>query len=89
MEISDSSAARTRRLTEPSIPPVKRQSVASSETVPPTDSIEVSAEGRSLAGVDDLARARRVAQLRARVDAGTYMVDPAELARRLAERGEA
>lgn len=89
MEISDSSAARARRLAELSTPPVRRQPAASPETAPPTDSIEVSAEGRSLAGVDDLARARRVAQLRARVDAGTYTVDPAELARRLAERGEA
>ena len=88
MEISDSLAARARRMTEASIPPARRQPAGPSEAAP-ADSIEVSAEGRSLIGADELARARRVAQLRARVDAGAYTVDPPDLARRLAERGEA
>jgi len=49
----------------------------------------VSPEARSLIGADELARARRIAELRAQVDAGTYTVDPTEVARRMAERGEA
>lgn len=88
MEISDFSAARTRRATDPSTPRLPRQAAAPPEATP-TDRIEVSAEGRALIGADDLARARRVAELRAQVDAGTYTIDPAEVARRMAERGEA
>lgn len=89
MEISDSSAARTRRLIDPSTAAGRRPPATPAEPAPPTDRIEVSAEARSLVSVDELARARRIAELRARVDAGTYTVDPTELARRLAERGEA
>lgn len=88
MEIPESSAARLRRVTDPSTPPARRQPAGTPDAAP-TDSIEVSAEGRSLVSADEWARARRVAQLRARVDAGAYTVDTAELARRLAERGEA
>ncbi|TAJ19699.1 MAG: flagellar biosynthesis anti-sigma factor FlgM [Dehalococcoidia bacterium] len=88
MEISDFSAARVRRASDPSTPRLPRQAAASPEAAP-TDRIEVSAEGRALIGADELARARRVAELRAKVDAGTYSVDPAEVARRMAERGEA
>lgn len=89
MEIPDSSAARTRRLTDSSTPAVRRRPAPSSEAASSSDSIEVSAEGRSLVGTDEVSRARRVAELRARVDAGAYTVDPSALARRLAERGEA
>jgi anti-sigma28 factor (negative regulator of flagellin synthesis) len=89
LEISDSSASRMRRINDPASP-TRRQADALPETPPvAADSIEVSAEGRSLLGADELGRARRLAELRSRIDAGTYTVDPAELARRMAERGEA
>lgn len=77
--MADQAAARLR-------PP---QSSPPNGGTDPVDRIEVSTAGRSLAGVDDLTRARRVAELRARIDAGAYTVDPAALARRLSERGEA
>ncbi len=88
MEIPESSRARVRPVTDPTTSAARRQPAAAADALP-ADSIEVSAEGRSLIDADDLTRARRVAELRARVDAGAYTVDPAELARRLAERGEA
>lgn len=91
LEISDSSASRLRRLNDPATQP-RRQPETLPETASsagPVDSIEVSAEGRSLIGADELSRARRVAELRSLVDAGTYTVDPAEVAERMAERGEA
>ncbi len=87
MEISESSAARVRRTADP--PAASRRQPSTTADAAATDSIEVSPEARALAGVDDLTRARRVQQLRAQVDAGTYTVDPTEVARRMAERGEA
>lgn len=87
MEISESSAARLRAV-PPSTPQPQRQPAAVPEAAL-TDRIEVSSEARSLIGADELARARRIAELRAQVDAGTYTVDPTEVARRMAERGEA
>lgn len=87
LEISESSAAHLRRINQSPAQP-RRQPDAPAEAAP-TDSIEVSSEARLLIGADELARARRVAELRSQVDAGAYTVDPAEVARRMAERGEA
>lgn len=89
MEISDTSASRAPRSAEPTSLPARRRAAAEPAETAATDRIEVSAEARSLVTADELTRARRVAQLRASVDAGTYSVDPAALARRLAERGDA
>lgn len=88
MEIPESSAARLRRMDDPS-PPLARRKPPTPREPAPTDSIELSAEGRPLAGDAGLARARRIALLRARVDAGAYTVDTAEVARRMVECGEA
>jgi flagellar biosynthesis anti-sigma factor FlgM len=92
LEISESAAARARHLNDTAATVQPRRQPPAPAAPPdagPEDSIEVSPEARTLAAVDELARARRVHELRAQVDAGTYTVDPAEVAHRMAERGEA
>lgn len=87
MEISDLSAARARRQTGPAETGARPRPATGD--APPVDRIEVSEAGRSLVTADELSRARRIAQLRAEVDAGTYRVDATTLAQRLADEGEA
>lgn len=87
MEIQEPSRARTPRMVDLATSRPRRLPAAPADA--PADRIELSSEGRSLAGVDDLTRARRVAELRARIDAGAYTVDAATLARHLSELGEA
>lgn len=89
MEISEPSPVRGPRVIDPAAARPRPPQSSPPSGTDPVDRIEVSAAGRSIAGVDDLARARRVAELRARIDAGAYTVDPAALARRLSERGAA